>query len=373
MKYWPYFASRSRITHFLILFFSAYFFIAEIFPMEDRVVLYQMKEDPTLAEFVGVKEIVGFYTLELDEYYGKATILYRQGENVYSSAADLKIKGDQLLLKNKKHKKVYQRTNNLIYAPACPPDAGGWRRGASFGQHSVRKNDDLGRRLIVVQANLEFETSLHRCAGPEGDCGPSGCAEWGPISSSTKSISTPIPKSTVSLSTALINGTLTEEDLRTTYKSKIDSVLPPTVGIFVATSTGVRSANLPYPYIANPTFEQQNKTMGVVFKTYISTENAAPIQVDVQPLLAEYQPASPTKCGAWDPSPFRSIFTLRGLPALFIETPATGNTPAGATLVACGQTVSILIQTKFSRTKEFLISFYESLPVGQIEYILGGK
>lgn len=354
---------------------------------DDRVVLYDMKEDPSIAAFINVKEIPGFFVMEIDEFQGRAAIVYREGEDVFRSPADLKIKGNEITLKNKKNRRKWRmeerplpsgRTETVIYSSDCPPEKSGWRYGGSFGRHLVRRNDDIGRKLVAVQADLEFQTRMERCTGPESECGPPGCADslGGAVAStgtSNRTNSTPLSVTpSVKLSTAMIEATLPAEEILTTYKRDINNVLPATLPGLSVETTGYITRNIPYPFMANPTFEQQRKPVGVLYKTYYSTRTAGSVRIEVAPLAAEFHSASPTKCGAWEINPMRTPFMVRGHTALYIETPATGLAPAQTAIAVCGQTVSVMLETQSAQTKEFMTALFDTFPMGQMETIIGG-
>src|SRR4051812_14675595 len=70
----------------------------------DQVVIFEMKEDPSMASFMGVPSVKGFYALQLDDMYGEAVIFFQSADNVtYHVEADMKVKGDQVILKCKKN------------------------------------------------------------------------------------------------------------------------------------------------------------------------------------------------------------------------------------------------------------------------------
>ncbi len=97
------------------------------------------------------------------------------------------------------------------------------------------------------------------------------------------------------------------------------------------------------------------------------------IVVDIEPLLAEFQDPSTTKCGAWETAPNKTLFDLRGHPAMYIQTPATGNAPVYSGVFICGHSVSIAIHTESYRSKDELIPYFDVLPLEQIERVVGGK
>ncbi len=70
--------------------------------LEDRVVVYDMKEDATIKKFIANSSIKGFYGLEIDEERGEAAILYRVEDILYRADVDLKVKGSQLIFKKRK-------------------------------------------------------------------------------------------------------------------------------------------------------------------------------------------------------------------------------------------------------------------------------
>jgi hypothetical protein len=64
----------SFLAAFALVFASGGLFGAQ---PDDRVVIYDMKDDPTLPQFVGNAAATGFYGLEIDEYRREGTILFR--------------------------------------------------------------------------------------------------------------------------------------------------------------------------------------------------------------------------------------------------------------------------------------------------------
>lgn len=376
-----------KIIALCFIFVSSPVFLSAAPVPDDRVVLYDMKSDPSVAAFLNVKEIPGFFVMEIDELEGRAAIVYREGEDVFRSPADLKIKGNEITLKNKKNRRKWLkgtrtlpsgRTEEIIYSPDCPLEKDGWRAGPSYGRHLVRRKDDIGRKLVAVQADLEFKNRLERCSDVDADCGPPGCVDGkeallakSTAPALTNTASTP-SKPSIKLSTAMIEATMNPDEILKGYTAEINSMLPSNLPGLTVASTGYFTRNIPYPYMANPTFEQQSKPMGVLFKTYHSTRTTELVRVEISPLPVEFQNTSLTRCGSsWDLNPMRTPFMVRSYSSLYIETPATGNTPAVSGLMVCGQRVSILIETQSAQTKEFMASLFDSFPLGTMEMTLG--
>ena len=94
--------------------------------------------------------------------------------------------------------------------------------------------------------------------------------------------------------------------------------------------------------------------------------------MEVEPLLAEFQSPSTTKCGSWEAGPNKTIFDLKGHPAMYTQTPATGNAPAYSGIFVCGRGVSLAVHTESYRTKEELTPYLDILPVEQMEHLVGG-
>ncbi len=264
-----------RIFSLVALVLSCHTMIFAATSSEDRIVVYDMKEDPSIGLFIANLSIKGFYGLEIDEEKGEAAILYRVEDILYRADVDLKVKGSQLILKNGRRRKTFIReestlpsgaTQEVVYPVECPPAKSGWLHGASFGKHVIARNDEMGERLLVGSAHLEFKIAMQRCSGPQGDCGPIGCPEMGVIATSSSTnagvrLSTgPLP-----LAQALLDGKLNAQAMLTTYKADINAVLPQKLSDLAAITTSYRTTGLPYPGFSDPFIEQRgfkNRSFG---------------------------------------------------------------------------------------------------------------
>jgi hypothetical protein len=176
---------------------------------------------------------------------------------------------------------------------------------------------------------------------------------------------------TKSFSRALFDANVSESEILSRYSKDIDTVLPAQIKDLSAAATNYRTTNIPYPYMPNPTLEQQRGTMGIISKKYIVSDKSADVQIDAQPLFPDLQASTPTKCGVWEANPNLTIFSQGGRPAAFIQTPATGYTPATAILVVCGQNIVVTIQSAADRPREFLEGIMNSLSFGMMETVVG--
>jgi hypothetical protein len=348
---------------------------------EDRLVFYDMKEDPTVAQFIANTSIKGFYGLVIDEYKGEASILYRVDDVLYRADADLRVKGNQLILRNGKRRKTYVRdvstsplgvTQEVVTPIECPSSSNGWRRGGSFGKHDLRRGDEMGERLLTGSVKLQFEIALQRCEDAGNDCGPVGCAEMGAVASSSSTavhVSTgPLP-----LSQVLLEAKLGAQDVLTKYKTEINNALPQKLSDLSAVTTSYHTTALPYFGMPDPFIDQRGFKIGVVSKSYASETKPEPVVVEVEPLLAEFQDPSTTKCGSWETAPNKTPFDLRGRPAIYVQTPATGNAPVYSGIAVCGRTMSVTLHTESYRSKDELAPYLDALPLEQMERIVGGS
>jgi hypothetical protein len=350
---------------------------------EDHVVLYDMKEDPSIAQFIANNSIKGFYGLEIDEERGEAAVLYRVGDILYRADLDLRVKGTQLTLINRRHRKILTRATldspsgsgqEAVYPVECPPGKGGWLRGASFGRHVLRRDDEMGERLLVGSSHLEFEIAMRRCSEASNDCGDPGCPEMGAVAiSSVPSTGVHLSTAPLSLGQVLLDAKLSETEILKKYKTEINSALPQKLNDLSALTTSYHTTGIPYPGMPDPFIGQRGFKIGVLSKTYSVEGRADPITVDVQPLLAEYQAPSETKCGAWESGPNSTLFNDRGHACVYVQTPATGNAPAFAGIYACGRTISISVHAEGYRTKDEMLPYFDALPVEQMEHAVGGK
>jgi len=354
----------------------------------DRVVIYDMKEDPSIRQFVGSPAPKGFYGLEIDEDRRQGAVIYRVGESFYRVDFDLKVKNQQLILKNGKRQKVLVRetkvtpsggTEEIVYPVECPAEKSGWRYGASFGRHLVRVNDDEGKRIIVGNIQLEYNSALQRCGDMGEDCGPVGC-DIALVKTSSSTSNKPVAPAVavssstaakVSFSKALLEAKLSNQEILAAYKDDIEAVLPATVNNLTATTTGYRTTAYPFPGMTDPFIEQRGLKIGIIFKQYTSPDKAEPVEVAIEPLLPEFQAPLPNKCGTWESGPNKTLFDVKGRPAMYIQTPATGNSKVSSSLDVCGQTVSVAIQTQNYLSKEDLNTLLDAFPWDRMEQLIG--
>lgn len=350
----------------------------------DRVLLYQMKEDPTMVNLIGDPTMKGFYGLELDELRGNAAVLYRSGESLHRVDMDLKVKGDQLLLRNGKRRKTLGRekrvlasgrTEEVIYPIECTPDKGGWRFGPSFRRNSVRLDDDFGKRLIVGDAYLEYQTAMARCRSNSKDCGPAGCGEWGAAAESSATVSglgiavSTVVAVVVPMSQAMTEGKLSEREMLTTYSENIEAMLPLTFGDLTAFATSYRTTTLPYPEMADPLIDQRGLKVGILSKTYRATDRSE-VTIQVSPLLEEFRTGA-NKCGSWDSGSTRTLFDVKGRPAMYTQMPASTTAPESSSLIVCGEKISVAMRVSAARNRIYFTGLYDTLPVDAMERLLG--
>jgi hypothetical protein len=262
-----------------------------------------------------------------------------------------------------------------IYPAECAPEKWGWRYGSSFGHHLVNANDDVGRRIVVGNEVLEFQSAMERCGAMGEDCGAVGCSSATVVASSAAiNASTPVasaPPVKIKFSAALLGAGLSEKDILGSYKDEIEAVLPAKLNTLSVVATGYHTTAYPYPGMSDPFIEQRGLKIGVVTKQYLSPDNPEPIEVGVEPLLAEFQPPQPAKCGTWEAGMNKVFFDVKGQPAMYVQTPATGVAKAMAALYVCRQTVAVSIETHSYRTKEDLTAVVDYLPLDRMEQLIG--
>ncbi len=336
-----------------------------------------------MGQFIGDRSAIGFYGLEVDELQGVAVIFYRIGEKPYMAQVDMKVRGNQLLLKYKKNRKTLIRETvkddsgemrEIVYPMECPPAKGGWRRGASFGRRLIRTGDEMARRLLVGEAHIEFQNKMTLCA--DGDCGVEGCEDWNSTVSS-KAASMGLVASTAAaverapFSKVLLEAKMSERDVLTQYQSEIDTILPPQLYNLTVLSTSYQTTPLPYPDYSD-TSNTQRLTIGVVSKRYAATAQSEAFTVQLEPLLVEFQAPASNKCGSWISASNKSFFDVRGRPAMYTQ-PEPGGTVTTASLAVCGQSYTVLITGPASRSRDEYSTLFNSLPLDDIERLVGVK
>jgi hypothetical protein len=182
--------------------------------------------------------------------------------------------------------------------------------------------------------------------------------------------SSTIPVVPSSLSRALLSASMDEPALFHAFKAEIDSVLPLKVRDLTVVATSYHTTGSPYPGISDPFIDQQGYKIGVISRSYLGADMTEPIIVTLEPLLPEYQAPQPTKCGSWDSAPNKTIFDFRGFPAMYAQTPATGQAKASSQFFVCRSSVSIAVETPSYRTKDDLTLFFDNLPLSQIERVV---
>ncbi len=357
---------------------------AEVPLRDDQVLIYEMKEDPSLPQFVANYSAKGFFALEIDEFKGLGSVTYRVDNLVVTADADLTVKKNQLILTYGKRKKIWIRsqqtdasgkTHDVILPSGCDGDQVGWRYGGSFARHVVRRSDDTQKRIIASNASLEFELAQERCGGPNGECGPVGCGLSNAVSSGTVAplaAATPVPVSTLTFHAALLEAKLSSSDMLRSYQADIDTVLPaPLLQLSVVSTDYVTT---PYPFLGNtdPFIEKRQLKVGVISKRYLLEDKITSMTVSIEPLLEEFRDGS-SKCGAWDSNLNRSMFDFRGRSAMYEHVPSSPTDLESSAFYVCGQTVSISMKVQGSRARELFTQFADQLPFDLIEKIIGGS
>ena len=200
--------------------------------MDDRVVLYDMKEDPTIAQLIANNSIKGLWIGNRRRpRRGRDSLSSRR--YLYRADLDLKIKGSQLILINRHQRKFFTREKlnserrvrgKRSYSSGCSPPKAGWLRGPSFGRHvPLRRGDEMGERLLAGSAYPEYKIAMERCSGATNDCGPIGCPELGAIAISSAT-SIRLSTAAATLSQVLLDTKLSAPEILKNYKSDINTI-----------------------------------------------------------------------------------------------------------------------------------------------------